>query len=59
MHQFNLFNIPPSLLEEGKENVQNLTIIFIIHIYLGNIVSVESLIKNNLIFPRIRFYSSS
>ena len=59
MHQFNLFDIPPSLLEEGKENVQNLTIIFIIHIYLGNIVSVESLIKNNLIFPRIRFYSSS
>ena len=59
MHQFNLFDIPPSLLEEGKENVQNLTIIFIIHIYRGNIVSVESLIKNNLIFPRIRFYSSS
>ena len=59
MHQFNLFDVPPSLLEEGKENVQNLTIIFIIHIYLGNIVSVESLIKNNLIFPRIRFYSSS
>lgn len=59
MHQFNLFDIPPSLLEEGKENVQNLTIIFIIHIYLGNIVSVESLIKNNLIFPMIRFYSSS
>ena len=32
---------------------------YFIHIYFGNILSVESLIKNNLILVRISFHGSS
>ena len=32
---------------------------YFIHIYLGNILSVESLIKNNLTLIRISFHGSS